>query len=96
MVTVNPETRLRRNPNVVARNLATGQGAVLLHLDTGAYHSLNAVGQAVWDLVDGERTVEGIVAGLRERVTDPPPQLDADVLAFLGNALERDLVAVVD
>jgi len=91
-----PETRLRRNPNVVARALASGQGGVLLHLDTGAYHSINAVGQAIWDLVDGERTVGEITAALRERVAAAPPQLESDVLAFLGSALDRNLVSTID
>lgn len=93
---MNPETRLRRNPNVVARALASGQGGVLLHLDTGAYHSLNAVGQAIWDLVDGERSVREIVQLVRERVADAPPQLDADVMGFLSSALQRDLVSASD
>lgn len=96
MVTVNAETRLRRNPNVVWRALASGQGGVLLHLDTGAYHSLNAVGQAIWDLVDEQRTVGEIVTALRERVSGAPPQLEADVVAFLDSALERNLVSAVD
>lgn len=91
-----PETRLRRSPNVVSRSLATGQGGVLLHLDTGAYHSINAVGQAIWDLVDGERSVGEIVTALRERVSGAPPQLESDVIAFLGDALERNLVSAVD
>lgn len=91
-----PQIRLRRNPNVVARALAAGQGGVLLHLDTGAYHSINAVGQAIWDLVDGDRTVGEIVAALRERVSGAPPELDSDVVAFLGSALERNLVSAVD
>lgn len=91
-----PETRLRRNPNVVARALASGQGGVLLHLDTGAYHSINPVGQAIWDLVDGERTVGEITAALRERVAGAPPQLESDVLTFLGRALDRNLVSAID
>ena len=69
---------------------------MLLHLETGAYHSVNAVGQAIWDLVDGERTVAAIIEDFRQRVSGAPPQLEDEVIAFLQGALERDLVAVVD
>jgi len=54
------------------------------------------VGQAIWDLVDGERSVGEIVTALRERVSGAPPQLESDVIAFLGDALERNLVSAVD
>ena len=96
MSTVDSTTRLRRNPDVVARELGPGSGGVLLHLKTGAYHSLNAVGQAVWDLIDGERTVGMIAADLRARVTGAPSELEANVEQFLQSALERDLVSIVD
>ena len=92
MRSVDETTKLQHNPNVVARELQPGQGGVLLHLDTGAYHSLNAIGQAIWDLVDGERTVADIVGELRARVVDAPPQLDDEVRAFLAGAVERDLL----
>lgn len=87
-------TKVRRNPSVVARDLAEGGGAVLLHLASGQYHELNPVGRAVWDLLEQERTVANVVEALRERVEDPPPQLETDVLAFLRGGHERDLILV--
>lgn len=90
------QVRLRQNPNVVARQLGADRGGVLLHVDTGAYHSLNAVGQVIWTLVDGERTVAEIIREVRARVSDAPPQLDDDVRAFLQGALDRDLVVATD
>lgn len=93
---VDMTARPRRNPDVVARELGEGAGGVLLHLRTGAYHSLNPVGQAIWDLVDGERTVALIASELRGRVTNPPPELESDVVQFLRSALDRDLVSVAD
>jgi len=32
------------NPRVVYRDLAAEEGGVLLHLDSGQYHGLNALG----------------------------------------------------
>ena len=87
--------RLEHNPDVVARELAGPEGAVLLHLETGAYHGLNPVGFAVWDLVDGTRSVAEIIEGVRDRVSSAPPELEADVMEFLESALSRGLVRTV-
>ena len=63
---------IRRNPQVVYRELAGGSG-VLLHLESGAYHGLNETGSLIWgqrldDAPDdlGAET-ERFLADLRER-----------------------------
>jgi hypothetical protein len=89
-------SKIRRNPEVVARGLAEGDGGVLLHLDSGAYHGINPVGLAIWELVDGDRTVADLIAAVRAQIRNPPPELERDVIGFLDRALERDLVLVVD
>lgn len=91
---MNPETVVQRNPSVVARELGPPEGAVLLHLETGAYHGLNPVGFVVWELIDGQRDVASLVDGVRATIPDAPPEVEADVLAFLDAALARDLIAV--
>ena len=91
---IGPETKLHRNPDVVARDLAEGEGGVLLHMATGQYHGVNPVGLAIWELLDDGATVGEIVERLRDRVEDPPPNLDDEVVQFLTSVHERDLVAV--
>ena len=92
---MNSHTVVRRNPQVVARELAPPAGAVLLHLDTGAYHGLNRVGLIVWELIDGARSVADLVSGVRERIADTPAQVDEDVRAFVEGVLDRGLVEIV-
>lgn len=86
----------RRSPDVVARPLAEGEGGVLLHLDSGAYFSVNPVGLVIWDLIDGQRTVADLAEALRERIENGPQDLEADVAAFIGRAAERKLIVVDD
>jgi len=93
---MNRDSKVRKNPEVVARGLAEQEGGVLLHLETGAYHGVNPVGLVIWELIDGERTVANLIEATRARVDNPPPQLDQDVIAFLKSAVERDLVHVVE
>jgi Coenzyme PQQ synthesis protein D (PqqD) len=84
---------IRRNPQVVYRELAGEGGGVLLHLESGAYHGLNETGSLIWDLIDGERDFDAVVAGLREQLDDAPDDLDAETERFLADLRKRDLIA---
>ena len=84
---------IRRNPQVVYRELAGEGGAVLLHLDSGAYHGLNPTGVLIWSLIDDERTFAELVAAVRDRLEDPPEDLDAETERFLADLRARDLIA---
>jgi PqqD family protein of HPr-rel-A system len=84
---------LRRNPQVVYRELAGEGGGVLLHLESGAYHGLNETGTLIWELIDGQRDFAALVADLRERLDDAPADLDAEAERFLADLRDRDLIA---
>ena len=81
-----------RNPDAAFRRLSAGQGAVVLLLDSGQYHGLNEVGTAIWNLIDGNRTVAAITEDLRGQLDDPPSDLDSVVQAYLADLGERELV----
>lgn len=77
---------------MVHQELSGGE-VVLLHLESGAYHELNPVGALIWELLDGDRTVSDVVSEVRQRVDDPPEDLDRVVEEFLGELRRRDLIA---
>lgn len=87
-----PTSRVERNENVAFRRLAAGEGGVLLHLESGEYHGINEVGCLIWELVDGERTVDEVAVALRDGVEDPPVDLVGEVIVFLDSLQVRDLV----
>lgn len=80
-----------KNPQVVDSRLAGGE-AVLLHLDSGAYHELNPMGAAIWDCLDGSRTTHDVAQHLRALLEDPPADLDEVIVEFLDQMRQRDLV----
>jgi hypothetical protein len=82
------------NPRVEFRRLADGEGAVLLHLDTAAYHGLNEVGTFIWGTLDSGVTFPELIDRLRAALKDPPDTLEADIRAFLDELAERDLILV--
>jgi hypothetical protein len=90
------DTRIERNARAVYRPLADDAGGLLLHLDSGAYHGLNAVGGVVWELLAEGATFSAVVQGVRARFSDAPPALDDDVRHFLDALAARELVNVSD
>ncbi len=77
---------------MVHSRLAHGE-AVLLHLESGAYHELNPIGAAIWDLLDGHRSASQITDEIRAQVDDPPDDLCDVVTGFLAYLRQRDLIS---
>jgi Coenzyme PQQ synthesis protein D (PqqD) len=87
---------IRPNPRSTFRELTEGSGGVLLHLDTAAYHGLNEIGVAIWNLIQPGITFGGLIDELRARIPDAPPTLDDEIATFLGELHDRDLVLIGD
>jgi len=66
------------NPAVLQREAPEGE-VVLVNLDTGASVALNQTGTIVWQMLDGQRTVEQIVTAVRQSFPDAPPDTVNDV-----------------
>jgi hypothetical protein len=78
----------------VFRRLSGDEGAVVLHLDTAAYHGLNAVGSLIWELIDDGTTIDALVAALRTQIDDPPADLEQHVEEFVAALAQRGLLEV--
>jgi hypothetical protein len=89
---IDPQTTVRRKPDVVFRALQEGEGGVLLHLLSGEYHGLNQLGCVVWGLIENDRTFADLIAGVRSEVDDPPASVEQDVSTFLEGLRDRDLI----
>jgi hypothetical protein len=87
-----PTTTIRRNERAVFRKLTDGS-AVILHLDSTAYHGLSHVGSVIWGLLEQPRRLDDLTEEVRRAFDDAPATLDEDVAEFLRALQERDLVA---
>lgn len=85
--------RIRPNPRVEHRELTTGE-AVLLHLDTAAYHGMNQTGALIWSSIGAGSTFAELVAVVRAALDDPPEGLEDDVATFVESLAARDLLIV--
>jgi hypothetical protein len=92
---IKPGSTVRRSPRAVHRRLSGDEGAVILHLDSAAYHGLNQVGSLIWELIGDDGTVMAqLVAELRAQLDEAPPDLEEHVVEFLEALAERDIVLV--
>jgi hypothetical protein len=91
---VEGSTVIIRNPRVEFRKLADGGGAVLLNLETAAYHGLNETGSLIWETVEQGMTLEDLIPRVASSFEDAPAELVDEITAFVENLVERDLLRV--
>ncbi len=69
--------------------------AVILSMETKVLRGLNPVGSRVWELIDGQRSVEEIVGVIVEEFDVAPREAAPDVRGFVQELLDRGLVTPV-
>ena len=65
---------------------------VVMSLDSGDFFSLTGPGQAIWQLIDGQRDRAALIAALAEIYDAPTLQLADDVDAFVTTLLDAKLL----
>jgi hypothetical protein len=91
---IDRHARIVRNARVEFRKLGEDGGAVLLNLDTAAYHGLNETGSLIWETVGDGKALDELVAEVAAAFEQTPPSLLGEVAAFIEELVERDLLRV--
>ena len=91
---IGPESRLRRRDRVLVQRAAGT--LVLLDLDGGHYYALDEVSARVWEMCDGTHGVDAIVQTIGTEYDAPVDTIYEDVLAFLQEMLDENLLAPED
>lgn len=86
-----PTSKPQANPAVLQRQAPDGE-VVLVNLDTGASVALNQTGVIVWQMLDGQRTVEEIITAVRRSFPDAPPELANDVINLMDILAEDGFI----
>jgi SynChlorMet cassette protein ScmD len=79
------------NPVIVLRE-EFDDWAVVFNPDTAEAAGINPVGVAAWKMMDGSRTVEEIVAAIREQFDDVPETAPEEIASFVENLAEKGFV----
>lgn len=67
---------------------------VILHVESGTYYGLSAVGSRIWELIQEPRRVREVRDVLLEEYDVEPAQCGSDVLALLGDLEAHKLVEI--
>lgn len=87
---IGPDARPRRRERVLVQHAA--DQCILLDVDSGNYYALDEVSGRIWDLCDGDHSVSAMVEAIRQEYEAPADDVEADVLAFLGEMAGERLV----
>jgi hypothetical protein len=79
-----------KNPKTAWR-IIEGE-AVILSMDSKVLRGLNPVGSRIWELIDGQRSLERIIEAVIQEFDVAPGEAARDVRAFIQELLDRDLV----
>jgi len=87
---IGPDSRPRRRDRVLVQR-AEDQW-ILLDVESGQYYALDEVSGRIWDLCDGSHSVSAMVSTLCQEYDAPAEAVQEDVLSFLGEMAEEQLV----
>jgi hypothetical protein len=84
---------------IVARELVGELVIVPLTAEVGdledALYSLNETGRAIWDRLDGVKSLRDVAAELTEAYDAPSQEIERDVIGLVGELLARSMLVEV-
>ena len=85
--------------SIVARNdaLITGDidgELVMMSMVAGQYYSLDPIGTRIWNLLESEARVSDLCSALSNEFAVTEAQCEEDVLSFLDELLQHDIVNI--
>ena len=82
-----------RNQVVVLRE-EFDDWAVLYNPDNAQAVGTNPIGVEIWKNLDGKRSVEDIVAGIKKEYNNVSENVDTDIQTFIQKLLEHGLIGI--
>jgi hypothetical protein len=82
----------RQNLDTASRSI--DDTAYVLNPETSELHAFNEVGGRVWELIDGERTLEEMIAVIADEYDVEPRVAEADVVEFVEILVAKGIVAL--
>lgn len=85
-----PSTKIRRSEKVTFQKVA--EEAILIHLDTGTYFSLNNIGTEFWELFDGEKSIKELAEIVASKYKVDAEMVTTDLIELVEKLAEDALV----
>src|SRR5437762_14213205 len=85
--------RLRPRGEEVAAKVIDGE-AILINLANGVYYSMDKVGGLIWEMIEGQHTLDEMVEAVTGRYEVGRDRAEADVQRLAAELLQENLVAI--
>lgn len=85
------ESSVPRRSDAVVEQRAS-ESLVLVQIDSGRYYALDGTGDRIWQLCDGQRTLDEIVAAVSAHYGEDPATVRADAAELLEQLAAEGLV----
>lgn len=92
---IHPNQQVTPDPEVVVTDIE-GKEAVLLHLGTKMYFTLNETGLLIWKMLNSGLTPEEISERFSSEFDVSPEKAKESVFNLIGELITEKLVKVVD
>ena len=83
------DSRVKHSPNATFQIVA--DEAILIHLNTGVYYSLNDVGTSFWNMLDGQRTIGECADAIAAEYDAPRDVILSDLIELANDLAAEDL-----
>ncbi|MGA2781889.1 MAG: PqqD family protein [Smithella sp.] len=97
-IQVTMDTICMPSEDVVAREIEGDMIIVPLVAGIGnaddELYTLNETGKAIWKKIDGQRSLENILAELIDEFSSPAGEIKADVLGFAAEMVRRGILTI--
>jgi hypothetical protein len=85
------DTLLAKDHDTIIERVVAGE-ALVIHLSSGDYYSLDSVGTRIWENIDGTRTVGDLTELIAEEYDVDQDQVVADVLRLVEQLADEGLL----
>ncbi len=85
------DTLVAKNSDQIIDRVVDSE-ALLIHLSSGDYFSLDSVGTCIWESIDGSKTIQDLVDLVLEEYNVDSEQAGADVLRLVKKLADEGLV----
>ncbi len=91
---IDMQTTVVRNEDIIFSNM--DDETVMMSIDKGEYYGVDPVGRRIWELMETPVKVSIMCETLNGEYNVGPEQCRKDVLAFLAQLSEKDVLKIVD
>jgi Coenzyme PQQ synthesis protein D (PqqD) len=86
------QSRIARNDDIVSGQI--DDEFIMMSIESGKYHLMNATGSRIWALLDKPRTVAELCAILTSEFKITPAVCQKEVMDFVTQLISRKIVTI--